>query len=407
MRNLATAVSAMNTSEARNRNLVAVFEMIRESDGVSRTEIGARMPFSLQTVTSVCQELVAMGVIREGGRQQISGKGKPQTRLNIVPERGFGIGMQMRWNSISLCLINLGYEVVDEAVFAIGAFDPQAYVAKAIDILRTFIARHAGKDIWGLSISGPLPVDLLEIETMVPRPFNWQDGNWFRAFWKDYSINSFQQTMEQALQVPVSIMNNPQSAAIAEAMTVPVEARMVYIMVGLSLGAVVISQRQLNQELWRNAGEIGYVMYKGEPLNKLFSVSGLREYLGLEQPQGLYEDIVSKVVAEDPARLDDWFNGSAERLALIVNILENTLRPDGIVVGGFVPACYLQELLQRLGPLPNSVVLRTDDPARIMPRLVIAQHSASSIPFGAGVMAISGRANSRFAEMIDARRTSK
>ncbi|WP_180899758.1 hypothetical protein [Martelella soudanensis] len=78
-------VSAMNTNEARNRNLAAVFEAIREAGGVSRTEIGAHMPFSLQTVTSIGQELIAMGLIREGDRLQVNAKGKPQTTLHIVP----------------------------------------------------------------------------------------------------------------------------------------------------------------------------------------------------------------------------------------------------------------------------------------------------------------------------------
>ncbi|WP_180899759.1 ROK family protein [Martelella soudanensis] len=312
--------------------------------------------------------------------------------------------MQMRWNSITLCLVDLDYTVIDQLNIAIGAFEPREYVGEVISHLRAFIDRHAERDIWALSVSGPLPVASPGMHASLPRRFAWMDAEWFQSFWEAYSAQSLCDELEAALGLPAYILNNPQSAAIAEALAAPLEARMVYIMVGLSLGATVVNHRQLNLELWRYAGEIGYVMYKDEPLNRIFSVSGLREQLDLDEPQGVYEEIIERVLAETPDVLDDWFDSSAERLRLIVNFLENTVRPDGIAVGGFMPVGYLRELVSRVEPLPDSVVLETDDPQRIMPRLAVARHSAESIPFGAGAMALSSRANSRFSDLIGQRR---
>jgi predicted NBD/HSP70 family sugar kinase len=243
------------------------------------------------------------------------------------------------------------------------------------------------------------------MSALQPASFNWADARWFEGFWSRHSVGSLREAVQQALGLPTSILNNPQSAAIAEALRAPVQARLVYIMLGLSLGAAFVNGRELNQDLWRYAGEIGYVIYRDAPLNRVLSVSGLRDFLGLPQPQGEYEPIVAATLAAEPERLAPWFEQAAERLRLIVNFLENTMRPDGVVIGGFVPNGYLEELVRRVAPLPSSVVLDEHDPTRIMPRFALARHSFESIPFGAAAMTLSSRANPRFPALIGARRS--
>ncbi len=398
--------NAQNTRETRSRNLAAVFEAIREADGISRTEIGTTMPFSLQTVTTIGQELLAMGLIREGDRLQASAKGKPHIALHIVPERGYAIGAQLRWNSVSLCLVDLGYNVVAQDYREISPFPVTRYEQDVIAFLGEFIDQHRDKDIWTLGVSAPLPVASRAMIEAFPRTIEWKDGEWFQAFWDAYSTTSLRDIFQRATGLPTIVLNNPQSAAIAEALSAPVNARMIYIMVGLSLGAAFVSRRELNQELWRHAGEIGYIVYKDKPLSGILSVSGLREYLGLTEPQGVYEARLEQALIDRRDELDIWFEGAAERMRLIINFLENTMRPDGIVVGGFLPPTYVTELMRRVAPLPDSVVLDEHDPARVLPRLVAARHSVESIPFGAAAMTLSNRANSRFADLVSQRRMS-
>lgn len=398
--------NAQNTRETRGRNLSAVFEAIREADGISRTEIGMTMPFSLQTVTTIGQELMAMGLIREGNRLQSSTKGKPHIALHIVPERGHAVGAQLRWNSISLCLVDLGYNIVAKDYREITPFPVARYEEEAIAFLKEFIARHSDKDIWTLGISAPLPVASRAMTEAYPRSMEWKDGEWFQIFWEAHSTTSLRDIFQRSTGLPTTILNNPPSAAIAEALSVPVNARMIYIMVGLSLGAVFVSRRELNQELWRHAGEIGYIVYKDKPLNMILSVSGLREYLGLTEPQGLYETHLEQALIDRRGELDIWFEEASERMRLIVNFLENTMRPDGIVVGGFLPPPYIAELVKRVAPLPDSVVLDEHDPSRVLPRLVAARHSVESIPYGVAAMTLSNRTNPRFADLVSQRRMS-
>ncbi|MBW9080588.1 MarR family transcriptional regulator [Rhizobium pusense] len=69
--------SAFNTFEKSNRNLAAVFQLIREQPDCSRTEIGRFMPLSLQTVTNVVQELLHMEMIEERERARTGRREAP------------------------------------------------------------------------------------------------------------------------------------------------------------------------------------------------------------------------------------------------------------------------------------------------------------------------------------------
>ncbi len=395
----------MNMRATRNHNLSAVFEAIREGDGVSRTEIGRNMPFSLQTVTTLSQELIAMGLIQEGDRLQTRAKGKPHMALHIVPGRGYAIGIQIRWNSTTLCLVDLAYSKIEEKLYQIEPFPVTRYIDQIVGIIDDFRVRHRDKDIWALGVSAPLLAASRAMLDAYPSTIEWKDGEWFGALWQTHSTASLRETLQQRTGLPVTMLNNPQSAAIAEAMFSPAAARMVYIMVGLSLGAAFVNKRELNQELWRNAGEIGYIVYRDRPLNSVLSVSGLREHLGLTAPQGQYESLVERALTERRDELEIWFAAAAERLLLVANFLENTMRPDGIVLGGFLPPAYIAELVRRVMPLPDSIVPDQGATSRILPRLAAARHSVESIPYGAAIAPLSSRANARFSELLGQRRS--
>lgn len=395
---------ALTATEARSRNLAAVFEAIRDKGVVSRSEIAPAMPFSLQTVTNVTQELIAMGLIEEGGRLTTGRKGKPQVGLHIVPGQGHAVGLQIRWNSATFALVDLAYRVVDQVTVAMEHVEPRQYFDDLTTALGAFRIRHHDKKIWALSVSAPLTVGAGINPELLARQFEWGDKIWFDSFWKLFTPETLRATLAEAAGLPVIVLNNPQAAALAESVRQPPEARYVYIMLGLSLGAAFINARQLNYDLWRHAGELGYIVYKGETLNRFLSVSGLREALGMSQPQGLYEPLLEAALEERGPVIRRWYSDAAERLRLVINFIENAMRPDGIVLGGFIDKPYLAALIRCTEPLTNSVVAPSGDPQRVMSRLSVAQESAASIPAGAGICMLNSRSNPGFPGLLDARR---
>lgn len=399
--------TALNTYDTRNRNLAAVFEAIREGKDLSRTEIARSMPFSLQTMTNVTQELIGMGLVEEVARPGTGRKGNPHTGLRVVPARFCALGAQIRWNRCFMTLVDSNYGIIAEKSVPVASFAPELYLDEVIGALRAFLAEHSRNEVWVAGISAPLPLgapnvpphDLEHRET-------WIDQSWSAQFWQFYTADRLQARLAQGLDLPVMVTNNPQSAALAEALLVPPHARFIYLMLGLGLGAAFVDAHAVSRDIWRHGGELGHVVLQGQPLNRVLSTSGVRLALGLEQPQGEFEPFIEQAVAEGAPALEGWLDQASGLLGFIVNFIENATWPDGIVVGGFLPTGLLEQLLARTQPLTPSVVGPDDQAGRTLPRLSIARRGAQSIPFGAAVRVLSSRSNPGFADLLGRKRQS-
>ena len=401
--------AALNTNETRNRNLAAVFEAIRNAPGQSRSEIGAEMPFSLQTMTNVVQELLDIGLVEEFDRGGARGRGNQHRELHIAADRCYALGVQFRWNSCSFALINLDFGVVDTAVCMIDApfSDADDYLRKLEAHIEAFISTHAGKDIWAIGLSGPLPI---EVPNPPPHDISFDDfrldQNWFRHFFGQVNIKSIHRRFEERFDLPVLVLNNVQSAAIAEANALPLNRRFVYLLAGLSLAASFVVQRGLSPDTWPHGGELGHVIYRDRTIAAVLSAGGVRMRLGINAAQGELEAKLQTMLREDPAAFDPWLNEAAPILRFLVNFVENALWPDGIALAGFLPDALLDRLIVAAHPLPDSVVLPNGDARRTMPRLYRAKSGSDRIPVGAAMAVLSSRSNSEFPALIAAHRRS-
>lgn len=404
---LAGRLSALNTNDARNRNLAAVLELIRESPGRSRSEIGADMPFSLQTMTNVTQELLDLGLIEEVDRPRERRKGNPHRGLRVVADRCHAVGVQMRWSSCTLTLVDLEYHVHDRRTVPIEATldDAEAYVRGLVEAIAGFLGDHQSREVWIGGLAGPLPISLPNIAQSQPylAPL-WDDQKWFRRFWQAVSVPTVRARLEAALGLPFRVLNNPQAAGLAESLNFPLRARILYLLAGLGFGAAMINVRQVSSDIWRHSGEIGHVVHGGRTLSSVISATGVRSALGLSEPQGQYEQQLERLLASAPERFDPWLDEAAELLRFVVNFLENAIWPDGIALGGFLPDELIDRLIQRIMPLDHSVVLPDVAEDRLVPRLYRARRATDAIAHGAAAAALSYRSNPDFADFLGRRR---
>jgi predicted NBD/HSP70 family sugar kinase len=405
---LTSRLSALNTNDARNRNLATVLELIRESPGRSRSEIGAAMPFSLQTMTNVTQELIDLGLVEEFDRPRERRKGNPHRGLRVVGSRCHAIGVQMRWSSCTLALLDMEFRQRDRRTVPIGASidDAEGYVEELTAAMKGMLRDHADSDIWVAGLAGPLPIDLPNVAQHQPYLAQlWDDQKWFRRFWQSISVGSLRTRLEESLGLPVRIRNNPQAAGIAESLRFPPSARVLYLFAGLGFGAAMLNGREVSADIWRHSGEIGHVVHHGRTLSSVISATGVRRALGLVEPQGQYEDQLEMLLDSERERFDPWLDEASELLRFIINFLENTIWPDGIALGGFLPDRLLDLLIERLQPLDHSVVLPEGAEGRVVPRLYRAQRATDAIPHGAAALVLSSRSNPEFADLIGTRRS--
>lgn len=393
-------LAALSTYDTRHLNLAAVLEAIRDHPGKSRSEIGERMPFSRQTMTNVVQELLDMALVKEEGRTTARVRGNPHRGLWVRPEAGYALGVQIRWDRCMISLVDLalGVAASEETPIAVEVGDMEGYFAALEGVLRAFLATHADKDIWAIGLAGPLSIE--KSETSLTTPANRFGTSWFRE-------TMFRTRLEESLGLPVRIINNPQAAALAQSTALPAEARFVYVLLGMGLGAAFVSGRALSRDIWPQGGELSHVLYRDRPLGSILSSAALLDALGMSSSPFHPGPELDAALADSPALFEPWLSETAPILRFIVNFLEAATWPDGIFLGGFVPKPLLQMLIDRSLPLTNSVVLPEGEPRRLLPRLSVAAKSEEAIPFGAAFNVLSYRQNSELPQLLAPRRPTR
>ncbi|SHJ26026.1 ROK family protein [Wenxinia saemankumensis] len=392
--------------EPRLRNLAIVFEAIRRHPNRSRKEIGADMPFSLQSMTNIAQELLDMGLIEELPRRNERGRGNPHRDLRIVARRGYALGIQFRWNACLYALVDLSFGVVDQGSVPIsspgGAVD--GYLAALVEAIGSVLARHRDKDIWGIGLSGPLPIELPTIPPHEVGAFDPADALWFRSFFETIGIRQIRERIGADTGLPVMILNNPQAAALIEAQRLPADARFVSVQAGFGLGASFVNRGSLSRDVWPHGGEIGHIILDGRTVNATLSASAVRRALDLHLPQGDIEAELDRRIDQRPQDFRPWLEEAAPIMRFLVNFIEAAIWPDGIAISGFLPDRLIDLLIAQSLPLADSVVMREGDPRRRLPRIFRARAGASAIPVGAAVGILGSANNPDFPAMLAARR---
>ncbi|GGL76856.1 hypothetical protein [Wenxinia marina] len=392
--------------ESRHRNLTMVFEAIRRQPNRSRKEIGGEMPFSLQSMTNIAHELLDMGLIEEVARTNDRGRGNPHRDLRIVPGRGHALGVQFRWNACLWALVDLSFGIVDRGSVAISSpgGDAGGYLDALLDAIGGVLGRHRDKDVWGIGLSGPLPIELPGIPPHDLGEPAQADALWFRSFFERIGIQRIRARVSSETGLPVMTLNNPQSAALIEALHLPADARFVNVQAGFGLGASFVNRGILSRDVWPHGGEIGHIILDGRTLNAVLSAAGVRRALRLDLPQGDMETELERRVAERPQDFRAWLEEAAPIMRFLVNFIEAAIWPDGIAISGFLPDRLIDLLIAHALPLSDSVVMREGDPRRRLPRLFRARAGAPAIPAGAAASILGSANNPDFPAMLAARR---
>ena len=97
-----------------------------------------------------------------------------------------------------------------------------------------------------------------------------------------------------------------------------------------------------------------------QTLEALASISALRRLIERTGRHDALHLSVEALLAADATMLDAWLTDAARCLRMAIANIENLLDPEAIVIGGQVPAPFLQHLLDRMQPLLKTVSDRSD-----------------------------------------------
>lgn len=337
--------------KVRNINKHAALSLIQfTSGGVSRAELAKLLGVSRAAVTTIVNDLMQSGVIRESAKKTVT-SGRPRTMLEITPEAGFVAGVDMGATHLQIVVADFGGNVCAENEIGI---DIQAGPEACIGIADRFLREILQKENMRLGILKAIgvgvPGPVLSGEGIVVAPP-------IMPGWDRYPIRESFSTL---WGIPVSVNNDAELGALGEwAYGAGREAENIaYIKVGTGIGAGLLLEGRIYQGATGSAGEIGHLTIdKKGPRCTCGNHGCLEAYSGghaiarqarkaIERGRNTQlnkidpEKISAQDVASAARRGDlvaqEIMREAGEHLGVAIAGLVNIFNPNMVIVGGGV-----------------------------------------------------------------------
>ncbi len=240
----------------RESNLSVVLRFIYHEAPLSRSQLAGITGLNKSTISSLVEDLLSRRLIHETGMNS-AGKGRPATLLEINPEAGVVLAVELGVDFVGAAIIDFKGSILWRRL---DAADPAASQEKTLGQTMALVeetirvCRQQQRRILGLSFSIPGTVDLDEGVLIFAPNLNWRNVP-LRKMFSGYT------------GLKVFIENDANAAAIAEHLFGVARNLhdFLFVYAGVGLGGGLF----LNDKLYRGkggyAGEIGHTPIIAEP----------------------------------------------------------------------------------------------------------------------------------------------
>ncbi len=235
----------------KNLNKHAVIDLIRFTpNGISRVELARELNLTRAAVTSIINDLQDIGMVLEVEGSHPAGR-KPIV-LEINPDRGFVLGVDLGATHAMLLLANYAAHVVKEIERPIDINQGPEIVLQLVDGFIKEILKDTGlniSDIKAVCLGVPGPVVLKE--GMVSEPP-------IMPGWDKFPIEGH---IRSLWKIPAIVGNDAELGAIGEWAygAGRGEKNLAYVKVGKGIGAGLLLDGQIYHGSTGSAGEIGHI----------------------------------------------------------------------------------------------------------------------------------------------------
>jgi len=233
----------------REVNRSIVLDILREGQPVSRVELARRTRLSKPTVSSIVEDLVGAGLVRETGADPATHRtGRPPSLL-VYNERAVAFaGIQFGVNTTHVAVTDGLGNLVSTATTPAVHGDVDQSVRDAQKALRQAISRSGVKreQVRGAGVAVPGLVDPSSGVCAIAPNLDWHDV-------------PIRQRVQAAVGAPTVVANSTHAAAIAESRLRGEEHRvLVWVYAGSGIGAGVVLDGTLFSGATGYAGEVGH-----------------------------------------------------------------------------------------------------------------------------------------------------
>jgi glucokinase-like ROK family protein len=240
----------------REVNLSSVLRLIHNEAPLSRAQLAVKTGLNKSTVSSLVEDLLDRNLIHETGINS-NGTGRPAMLLEINPEAGAIIGVELGVDFIAIILTNfVGKVLLRKTVVADPAASQKKTFNRALRLIEEAIlfCNDKGHRILGLSFSIPGTVELNEGLLIFAPNLNWHNIPIRKIFSEPTGLKVF-------------VENDANAAAVAEHLFGAAQKLndFIFVFAGVGLGGGLFLNGQLYRGKGGYAGEIGHTSIMAEP----------------------------------------------------------------------------------------------------------------------------------------------
>lgn len=323
----------------RDLNQSIVLNLIATRGPISRTEVVQESGLPAATVTRITRHLIEADLVSEVTSEESSG-GRPPILLSFNPSVGYGVGVKLREDSMTVAICDLNGSVVSaqDAPFA-PASEPYQGINSIAQTVEQVLAAHniPSQRVLGVGVGLSGLIDSARGICRYSAILGWRDVEIAAA-------------LEYKLHVPIRVDNDVNTLAVAERLFgVGREgADFVIITIGRGIGMGLIVKGEIYRGYLGGAGEFGHITMdlaedaplcncgKRGCLEAIASDYGiLRAALG-HDPGHHVEDAMSDLItrATHEPTLQALFARAGRTLGVAIANLINIFDPKLVIVSG-------------------------------------------------------------------------
>jgi len=345
----------------RYLNETRVLDLLLKLGAMSRAEIARRAGLNRSSMGSIIASLIENGLVRERTDGAASGQvGRPGIAVEINPDGGAFVGIEIGIERLAACAINLNGEVV---VSHTAAFDTANSQVSAT--LKTLL-RLLKETVKQANIRATLRGVGVALPALINDAGEVLNGMVLR--WHDIPLRKLLlEQMGQALghEAAVMVENDANAFAIAETWRNPdlLSGTVAFLLMENGVGGSISHDGKLFRGNGGHAGEFGHLLVNSEyttpvrsPPRHLENHVGkdavLAQYrTAISGAEAEFNDVIAAIERAEPAALKT-VHAWGQTLAQALTQISTVLNPRRIILGGSVAALFTpvaDEIKTRLG----------------------------------------------------------
>ncbi len=242
--------SISTNRDVRISNRKNIVNTLFRNGPMTKQQLADALGLSLPTISIILKDLREKGLVGTGEKQESSG-GRPASKLTLLPDARFSVGIGISGETVRLALVNLGPKIVAQEEHALHHEESLAFWEEVHRLTELFIDKYvADRSLilgTGIALNTPMVLDSM----VTPDAILTLKGDW--------SV----QNLRSIFGPETLVCNTSKMAGNAQAWGSGDFSDFAYLLIGRGVGGAIIADRQIIAGASKNA-EFGHIVLNDE-----------------------------------------------------------------------------------------------------------------------------------------------